>query len=122
MKTPPPSDDPSAHDDALDALFAAARVERPDTSRAEFGFETRLLARLAAKRSYRGGWAEFSVWCWRLIPAFAVITLAAGLWTTRPGSESPNDGSVFFAGVQPLPSDDDDHLAQWLAVEWLTPI
>ena len=33
-------------DSQLDALFRAARADAPDTARAEYGFETRLLARL----------------------------------------------------------------------------
>jgi hypothetical protein len=33
-------------DPKLDALFAAARLAAPDTSRLEYGFETRLTARL----------------------------------------------------------------------------
>ena len=33
-------------EEKLSALFAAARADERDTSRAEFGFETRLAARL----------------------------------------------------------------------------
>ncbi len=33
-------------DKTLDALFSAARAALPDTARAEFGFETRLAARI----------------------------------------------------------------------------
>ena len=37
-------------DQKLDALFAAARATAPDTSRAEYGFETRLAALDKLKR------------------------------------------------------------------------
>lgn len=47
----------------LDALFAAARTSAPDTSRVEFGFETRLLARLRTERS-----ESWLVWGWKLCP------------------------------------------------------
>jgi|GEM_PF-5119885 len=40
-------------DDRLDWMFAAARVARQDTARAEYGFETRLLARLRVERELR---------------------------------------------------------------------
>ena len=36
-------------DRQLDALFALARERRPDTSDVEFGFETRLMARVRAQ-------------------------------------------------------------------------
>lgn len=58
--------------DKLDNVFRAARGERPDTGRAEFGFETRLLARLRAERSR----PVF----WQLLPAFAAIVIVLGVW------------------------------------------
>ncbi len=63
-------------DEQLDALFRAAREQPIDTSRAEYGFETRLLARL---REERGG--SVNAWAWRLAPFFAALAIAAGLWT-----------------------------------------
>ncbi len=121
MKMPPRPDDPSAHDDALDALFATARARRPDTARAEFGFETRLLARLAAERNEQPGWRDFTTWCWRLLPGFAVVTLVFALWTGRPGA-LPSTADRFFAtAAQSLPGDDDD-LSQWMAMELFAPI
>ncbi len=59
----------------LDALLRAAREQPTDTSRAEFGFETRLMARLREER--RG---SVNVWAWKLAPFFAALAIAAGLW------------------------------------------
>jgi hypothetical protein len=64
-------------DDRLRRLFAAARESEPDTAQVEYGFETRLLARLRAERARPALWAA---WTWRLIPAFAAVVLALGLW------------------------------------------
>lgn len=74
-------------DDRLDRLFAAARTAKPDTARAEYGFETRLLARLRAERRQPALWAA---WTWRLIPAFAVFVLALGVWNymVPPGADT----------------------------------
>jgi hypothetical protein len=63
--------------DQLDRLFAAARQSKPDTARVEYGFETRLLARLRAQREQPALWAA---WTWRLVPAFAAVVLALGVW------------------------------------------
>lgn len=62
-------------DPQLDALFRAARSEAPDTARAEFGFETRLMARLREERG-----TGIFVWAWKLAPFFAAVALAAGWW------------------------------------------
>ena len=62
-------------DSSLDALFRAARTGEPDTARAQFGFETRLMARLRDDR----GTSIFS-WAWKLAPFFAAVALAAGWW------------------------------------------
>lgn len=64
-------------DPSLDKLFATVRVYRPDTIRFEYGFETRLLARIRAERETTSSWLLFS---WRLTPFFAVITLMFGAW------------------------------------------
>ncbi len=62
-------------DSQLDALFQAARGDAPETARVQFGFETRLLARLREE----GGSSIFA-WAWRLAPFFAAVALAAGWW------------------------------------------
>ncbi len=121
MNSPiPPPDDPTERADALAALFAAARSARPDTSRAEYGFETRLLARLASERAAIDGWREFAAWCWRLMPGLTVLTVAFSWWTLRPDA-APADDRVFAATATAGSADDDD-LAQWMAAEWLPPI
>lgn len=66
------------NDDAeqkLNALFSAARSDQRDTSRVEFGFETRLSARLREE----GGGSLFA-WAWKLCPFFAALALAASWW------------------------------------------
>jgi len=63
-------------DQKLDALLAAARATAPDTSRAEFAFETRLAARLRAENS-----GSLFAWAWRLCPFFAALALAVGWWS-----------------------------------------
>jgi hypothetical protein len=62
-------------DPQLEALFHAVRAAAPDTTCVEYGFETRLLARLREER----GTTIFS-WAWKLCPFFAALALAAGWW------------------------------------------
>ena len=62
-------------DPVLDPLFAQARAQRPETSQAGYAFETRLLARLRARREG----APVGILAWRLLPFFAVIVLLLGL-------------------------------------------
>jgi len=62
----------------LDDLFAAVRSDIRDTSRLEYGFETRLLARLNSQCENAASW---SVWAWRLCPIFGSIVVALGIWT-----------------------------------------
>lgn len=57
-------------DHKLDALFALARSDSPDTSNLEAHFETRLMARLAERSALSPPW---HLLVWRMIPAFAVI-------------------------------------------------
>ena len=90
-------------EERLNALFAAARAEERDTSRAEFGFETRLAARL---REESGG--SLYAWAWKLCPFFAALALAASWWghvhlraeaTTQILSEvtQPNEEQVLLS-------------------------
>ncbi|MEA3211016.1 MAG: hypothetical protein QOE70_4073 [Chthoniobacter sp.] len=62
-------------DQQLDTLFRAARETEPDTSRAEFGFETRLLARLREERG--SAWFMVAI---RLAPFLAALVVAAAVW------------------------------------------
>ncbi len=80
--------------DPLDALFRAAREDAPDTSRAEFGFETRVLARIRAER--RASWQG---WAWRLCPFFASLAVAAGAWFYQNSEVAP-DGESFYDAVK----------------------
>jgi hypothetical protein len=72
-------------DGDLDALFALARARRPDTSAAEFAFETRLLARLRARQETGLIWATVS---WRLVPFFAAGIVALTLWHSQVVTET----------------------------------
>ena len=99
MSLPPPSEDA-----ALDALFAAAREDRPDTSRAEYGFETRLWARLADAMQGRNEWTEFVAWCWRLMPVLSVFTVAACVWAMWPSAAAQDeDLTALLAAGWPSP-------------------
>jgi hypothetical protein len=74
------------NDDQLKKLFQAAREVKPDTSRAEYGFETRLLARLRAEHGPSTPWHAV---VWKLMPVFATIVVALGVWTAiGPGTTS----------------------------------
>jgi hypothetical protein len=72
-------------DPELDALFAAARAHRLDTSPTEYAFETRLMARLRASRSTHLVWAGVS---WRLVPFFATCMVALTFWQAEVVSET----------------------------------
>ena len=79
------NDSPFQPDPLLDPLFARARAERRDTSRAEYAFETRLLANLprpAEKRS------DMGVLAWRLLPFFALVVLGLGIVQFETGRDS----------------------------------
>ena len=64
-------------DDGLERLFAAARKSQPYNANLEYGFETRVMAKL---RAQRGGQKPFSSWAWRLMPAFVSAVLILGIW------------------------------------------
>lgn len=68
-------------DQRLDALLAAARDSAPDTTRAEYAFETRLLARLREERG--SSWFGIAL---KLSPIFAALVIAAGAWFTAATS------------------------------------
>ena len=61
-------------DPLLDSLFARARAERRDTSRAEYAFETRLLARLPRQETR----TNLGALAWRLLPFFSLVVLGLG--------------------------------------------
>jgi len=75
---------PTNPDSNLDRLLRAARAEgAPDTSRFEFAFETRVMARLREERS-----ASIFTWSWKLAPFFAALALAAGWWSFTPSGQA----------------------------------
>jgi len=78
-------------DKRLDALFASARAAHPDTSAAEFAFETRLLARLRGARFTESAWAQVS---WRLMPFFAACVLALTLWHAEAAKDSSEMAAI----------------------------
>src|SRR5882724_10809248 len=85
-------------DEQLDRLFQAARSTRTDTSRAEYGFETRLLALLRTYRQQAAPWYAFA---WKLMPAFAAIVVALGVWTAaEPGLGANDLGSAITGDRQ----------------------
>lgn len=79
------------NDDQLNQLFHAARGSRPDTARAEYGFETRLLAALRANREQPMPWAAL---VWRLMPVFAAIVVVTGVWSYNVQSQSGADAAL----------------------------
>ena len=88
-------------DPELDALFARARAQRPDTSAAEFAFETRLLARLRAQHEAGSIWALVS---WRLIPLFAACVLALTIWQDEASSDA-SDAATIDGITNPVAAD-----------------
>jgi len=96
------NDSPSPRPDAdLEALFALARENRPDTSAAEFAFETRLMARLRTRPETSSIWATVS---WRMIPFFAACVVALTLWQAETAAEASDAATI--AGLNnPVASD-----------------
>jgi len=88
-------------DPELDALFALARDHRPDTSAAEFAFETRLLARLRWRQETGSIWALVS---WRLIPFFAACVLALTIWQAEASSDA-SDAAAIAGITNPVAAD-----------------
>ena len=96
------NESPAPRSDAdLDALFAQTRARRPDTSKAEYAFESRLLARLREERETSAIWAMVS---WRLAPLFAVGVLALTLWHAQIVMET-NDAEQVAYVENPGPLD-----------------
>ena len=93
------TEDPRKDDDPLDGLFRAAResevpfVEAAGgLGRLEYGFETRMLARL---REDRG--SSWLAWAARLCPFAAVLAIGAGVWAYAHWEDSPYGDSVVDA-------------------------
>lgn len=81
------------NDDKLDGLFAAARkakLYKPDT---EYGFETRVMAKIRATRE---GQRSYLLWAWRFIPVFVSIVILLGIWIYASESRSMIDLSALI--------------------------
>lgn len=86
------TDEPHPSGEPLAALFRAARENANDLDRLEYGFETRVLARI---RDERG--TSWLAWAARLCPFAAALALAAGVWTYVHWEDSPDSESVMDA-------------------------
>jgi hypothetical protein len=92
----------------LDRLFAAVRRDTPETERAEFGFETRLIARLREERR-----DSVFTWAWRLCPFFAAVALAVG-WISFANTRAQADAQIVLEATQ---SQDDQLLLAYMTGE-----
>ena len=94
------------NDEQLNELFRTVRESRPDTSRVEYGFETRLLA---AIRDARKQPTPLATLAWRLMPAFAAVVIVAGVWSynvqTEVGAEASLGAGEELAGATLLGGD-----------------
>jgi len=64
-------------DAKLDMLFAAARKAELYPPEREYGFETRVMARIRAEKEKQ---QSFLMWEWRLIPFFVSLIIFLGIW------------------------------------------
>jgi len=73
------------NDTKIERLFATARKAELYTTEREYGFETRVMARIRAARERQN---SFLVWEWRLIPLFVSLIIFLGIWiyTSESGS------------------------------------
>jgi hypothetical protein len=65
------------NDEKLDRLFGDARKAVHYRKDIEYGFETRVMARIKEEGERR---SPFLLWAWRLIPVFASIVVVLGIW------------------------------------------
>jgi hypothetical protein len=79
------------NDEQLNELFRTARTSRPDTSRAEYGFETRLLTTIREIRKQPTSLATFA---WRLMPVFAAIVVVTGVWSYKVQSQAGTEAAL----------------------------
>src|SRR2546422_2385552 len=96
------------NDEQLNKLFRAARQAPRDTEKAEYGFETRLLARIRADRAQAALWFAFA---WKLVPVFAAIVVALGVWDYANQNASADLRSAIVG------SSDESLLASYLTGE-----
>ena len=98
MSTDDPRTPGDPHD-PLAALFHAARGEDAPFveaaggyGRLEYGFETRMLARIREECG-----ASWLAWATRLCPFAAALAIAAGAWASTQWEDSPDGESVVNA-------------------------
>ncbi len=65
-------------DGRIERLFDAARQHEPYDPKLQYGFETRVMAKIMQQRAAQ---KPFFAWAWRLIPALVTLVLAVGAWT-----------------------------------------
>lgn len=88
------NDDPE--DNNLDRLFAAARKAEFYNTAREYGFETRVLARISVIGEGRKGGSSFLFWSWRLMPFFASLAICLAIWFSF---FEPSHSSDLIAGA-----------------------
>jgi hypothetical protein len=86
-------------DPMLDRLFESARDSAVDTSRVEFAFETRVMARI---REDQG--SSISSWAWKLAPFFAAVVIAVGLWNRPSAAELNGTANMVADAVRQHPN------------------
>ena len=89
----------------IDRLLAAARMPVPEIERTEFGFETRLIARLREERR-----DSLFAWAWRLCPFFAGLALAVS-WFSLPNTRAKADAQIVLEATE---TQDDELLVAYM--------
>ena len=79
------------NDEKLDRLFAVARGTEPFPADREYGFETRVMARIRATRQ---GEIPLLDCAWRLIPAFVTLLVLIVVWMYASESKYAIDMSA----------------------------
>lgn len=92
-------------DPQLNSLFAQARARCADTSKFEYSFETRALARIRAEREAREEtssiWAKVS---WRMAPIFTAFVIGLAIWQSELSSLT-DDALAFNSMEHPEATD-----------------
>ena len=85
-------------DETIARLLRAVREDAADTSRQEFAFETRLMARLREERS-----GSVFAWAWKLAPFFATVVLAVGICNRATTAHLNATASIMADAVREHP-------------------
>lgn len=93
------------NDADLDKLFAAAHAGHRDTTKEEYAFETRLMARIRAQRQAQGDTGSiWSMVSWRMMPLFAACVMALAVWHSQVASLT-DDAAAFNSVEHPETAD-----------------